>query len=315
MKKISVHIVTYNSAEFIGDCIQSVLGQSYPVSQIIVVDNNSRDNSLDILSAFNKQIELYRNPINKGFAGGHNQAISHSNADYYLVLNPDVILGPDYVKHIVSFLEMREDVGSCTGRLLSRPSPDIIDSTGLIIRKNRRAFDRGMGDLSVDWEKSSEVFGVSGAAAVYTRKMVEDLSFQGQFFDESFFAYKEDVDVAWRARLLGWKSFYIAEAVAYHERGWKKGKRTEKSLMIRRHSYINRYRMIVKNDSWKFVGKHLPFILPYELASLAILLLREPLVLSAWVQFIKDWEQLKHWRKAIQKKRKDKDREVYRFFV
>ncbi|MFC6231004.1 glycosyltransferase family 2 protein [Paenibacillus allorhizosphaerae] len=313
MKKVSIHIVTFNSEAYIRDCLECVMKQTYPIEQIIIVDNNSQDGTLTILEDFKGNIMVVRNDENVGFASGHNQAIRMSSSDYFLVLNPDVKLCPDYILCLIRISEMDSKIGSLTGKLLLGQSPDQIDSTGLIITKSRRAFDRGASQSS-EFVFEEEVFGVSGAAAFYNREMVKDISIDDCFFDEDFFAYKEDVDVAWRARLLGWKAYYSPEALAYHERGWKKESRSQIPLRIRRYSYINRYKIIVKNDHWLYVLKHIIPILSYEVPSFLYFLMKEPLVLGSWKDFWNKFGDLLRKRKMVQSKRRARFGQLYSFF-
>ncbi|MEC0093588.1 glycosyltransferase family 2 protein [Paenibacillus macquariensis] len=307
---VSVHIVTYNSADDIARCLQAVEAQTYPISQIIVVDNASSDCTVEQVESqshlITDQLLLVRNQANVGFAPAHNQAITLSSTDYILVLNPDVTLNPDYIKLLIEVMQERADIGSATGKLLLSSNPDVVDSTGLIMNNNCRAFDRGAGDLASQWNESGEVFGASGAAALYSRTMVEDISVHDEFFDSDFFAYKEDVDVAWRAQLLGWKSYYLAEAIGYHARGWKQGGRNAQPLFLRRVSYINRYKMMYKNLDSSSIFKSFIRILPYEIASNGYFLIREPKLLGAWGAFWRQLPLLRAKRKEIANKRKRK---------
>lgn len=316
MKTVSVHIVTFNSEGDIGACLDALSKQTYPLAQIVIVDNASEDKTVEVVNQYRQAIELdlVPNESNIGFAPAHNQAIQMTSSDYVLVLNPDIVLDQHYVERLVACLEEHADVGSCTGKLLSQADPHLIDSTGLVMRKTRRAFDRGAGEQAADWHASSEVFGVSGAAAMYDRKMIDEVSVDGLFYDESFFAYKEDVDVAWRAQLLGWRAYYIAEAVAYHERGWKQGGRQRIPLYVRRHSYINRYKMMIKNESKLYVARHSLYIISYELLSLGYFVLKEPRVLGAWLAFWRELGELLHKRKMIMSRRKVNFGDVYRWF-
>ncbi|MFL0556292.1 MULTISPECIES: glycosyltransferase family 2 protein [Paenibacillus] len=305
---VSIQIVTYNSAKDIEECLDAVRQQTYPIQEMIVIDNASTDGTVERVRAYIEQthannIHLVANSTNTGFAPAHNQGIRMTQSDYVLVLNPDVQLGTEYVERLVRGMEQRPEVGSATGLLILKSSPDIVDSTGLLMNGIWRAFDRGAGEPASRCRASGEVFGVSGAAAMYRRKMIEELSMDGEFFDADFFAYKEDVDVAWRANLLGWKAYYCAEAVATHERGWKKGSRHTQPLFIRRYSYINRYKMIYKNLSGARWMKHLPKLLAYELASNGYMLLREPKVLGAWKDFFDKMPDLKKKRREIQRRR------------
>lgn len=316
---VSIQIVTYNSAEHIVNCLEAVFSQSYPIAQVIIVDNASTDSTHRLLEPFEKRALFLFNKHNLGFAPAHNQALTHSIGDFCLILNPDVTLHSKYVENLIKVMSSDARIGSTTGKLLFKAAPEIIDSTGLVINKARRAFDRDAGQMDPNIEHQTEehveVFGVSGAAAMYSRSMVNDVLMEGQFFDETFFAYKEDVDVAWRAQLFGWSSFYVPEALAFHERGWKGGSRNKQPLFIRRHSYINRYRMLLKNDRLSYMLRHFAHVLPYEIASLGYLMLREPKVLRAWLSLLSDLPQLLRQRKKIQAKSKQlRLKDVYRFF-
>ncbi|EES72759.1 glycosyltransferase, group 2 family protein [Paenibacillus sp. oral taxon 786 str. D14] len=305
---VTIQIVTYNSANDIAECLDGVRLQTYPIQEIIVIDNASKDETVERVRAYIEQthvnnIHLVVNPTNTGFAPAHNQGICMTQSDYVLVLNPDVQLGTEYVERLVGIMEQRPEVGSATGLLILKSSPDVVDSTGIVMNGIWRAFDRGAGGSASQWRESGEVFGVSGAAAMYRRAMIDELSIDGEFFDADFFAYKEDVDVAWRANLLGWKAYYCAEAVATHERGWKKGSRHTQPLFIRQYSYINRYKMIYKNLSGYRWIQHLPKLLAYELASNGYMLLREPKVLGAWKDFFDKLPELREKRREIQRRK------------
>jgi len=281
---VSVCIVTYNSASDIEDCLHAVLRQSFPLASVVVVDNASTDDTREVLARFGERIHIVLNERNNGFAGGQNQAIAASGpSDYVLVLNPDVSLEPDYVAEIVAAMERDPRIGSATGMLVRADQPDTMDSAGLVLRPDRNAADLAAGEPAADWTSPREIFGVSGAAAMYRRAMIEDVSDNGQFFDEDFFAYKEDVDVAWRARHLGWKAVYVPSARAVHRRGWKPGGRRSVPLFVRRHSYQNRFFLLIKNEP---AGPHLFLLIPrllfVEAAKLGYILLREPGLLACW---------------------------------
>ncbi|ANE47059.1 hypothetical protein SY83_13180 [Paenibacillus swuensis] len=313
--KLSVHIVTYNSAEDINDCLQAVFKQTYPIREIIIIDNASTDGTKEQLQKYRERCRVSINSSNVGFAQGHNQAIQLSNADYYLVLNPDVVLHPDYLYHLMKIVENNPAVGSLTGKLLSAEHPDLIDSTGLDIKASRRCFDRGQGQPEANFNEPAEVFGVSGAAALYSRAMVEDISWKGEFFDETFFAYKEDIDVAWRAQIRGWTSRYVPEATAHHERGWKPKSRNSRPLFIRKYSYINRYQMMLKNESPLYMLRGAFRILPFEIASFGYMLLKEPQVLGAWVDLVRNIPEILEKRRHLMRGRKRGWKEIYRFFT
>jgi GT2 family glycosyltransferase len=314
MSTVSVHVVTYNSAAYIQDCLNAILNQTYPIHSIIVIDNASSDKTEELLQPYRHQLMYVGNTQNVGFAAGHNQAMRLSEAEYVLVLNPDVTMHPDYVSFLMQQCELDSSLGSATGKLLFKQSPEVIDSTGLMITKSRRGFDRGAGKNSGGWNESSDVFGVCGAAALYSNKLVEDISVDGCFFDEDFFAYKEDVDVAWRSRIKGWGALYCADAIAYHDRGWKKGSRSQTPLFVRKLSYINRYKMIIKNDSMKYLLFHCIPLMIYEIMSLGYFIIKEPKVLTAWVDLFQKMSSLLQKRKVIQSTRKSEFSKIYTYF-
>lgn len=303
---ISVQIVTFNSSSDIISCLKSISKQTYPIDQVIIVDNNSSDLSDEMIVSMKNSVSttltLIRNKENLGFAPAHNQALQYSDSDYVLVLNPDVILHHNYISEIISCINSDLNIGSATGMLVRKENKNTIDSTGLTMNGAWKASDRGAEENSSLWNKSDYVFGVSGAAAIYSRKMILDISIYGEFFDSDFFAYKEDVDVAWRANLLGWKSYYCASAIAYHERGWKKGGRKKQPLFIRQVSYINRYKMIYKNFTQIPSLIDICKLIIYELTSNMYILFREPKVLAAWINFIRSWPTLKKKRSFLKKR-------------
>lgn len=300
MPTISVCIVTYNSAKDIKFCLDAIAKQSYPIESIVVVDNASIDDSVDIVKGWPGNVQLVVNSVNNGFAGGQNQAIAQTNSEYVLILNPDVILDPGYLSEIMAYMHRNPSIGSATGQLSMAERPETIDSAGLAMKYNRQVYDLGVGEPISKWGESSLVFGVSAAAAVYRRELIQDISYNGQFFDETFFAYKEDVDVAWRANHLGWLSYYVPSAKALHRRGWREGGRKEIPLFIRRHSYQNRFFTLIKNEP---AGWHLLTLIPIlfiaEVSKLGYITIFEPGLLSCWKTIITQYPIMHKKRKWL----------------
>ncbi len=196
------------------------------------------------IDAVKPQIIYIKNPDNAGFGRPHNQAIRQAKGEFILLLNYDAILSAGYINNVLKPFR-DEKVGAVQGKLLRydfekkelRKSPEdanlnIIDTTGLRMFKNRRIVCIGQGEPDRgQYEKETEVFGADGAVPVYRAKALEDTKllilkhnprhekYSYEYFDEDFFMYKEDVDLAWRLRLAGWKTIYAPGAVAYHGRG------------------------------------------------------------------------------------------------
>lgn len=309
MPTASVCIVTYNSVDDIESCLQAVLKQTFPVESIVVIDNASTDGTAERVKTYSEQVQFIANEVNNGFAGGQNQAIRQTRSDYVLVLNPDVTLDPNYLFEIISYMEQDKAVGSATGQLVFASNQDIVDSAGLGMKRTRNAYDLGAGEPAANWNLPTAVFGVSGAAAVYRSAMIRDIEFEGEFFDEQYFAYKEDVDVAWRAQTLGWTSYYLPSAKAVHHRGWKKGGRSSVPLFVRQHSYQNRFFTLLKNEP---VGWHTlvigPLIFLTEVMKLGYIVIREPGLLRCWPAILRILPCMLRKRQWIQKKVKQKNR-------
>jgi GT2 family glycosyltransferase len=253
---VSVLITTYNSAAMLEACLDSVFQQDYPSVEIIVIDNASSDKTRDILENIDRKAQVVFNEENAGFAAAQNQAISLAHGDWLLSLNPDVVLSKDFVSKLVAGGEAEPNIGTVCGKLLrwlpqqAEGRTQIIDSTGIHFLRNLRHLDRGSDEPDLgQYEQSEYVVGATGAAALYRRAMVEDVSMNGEFFDEDFFVYREDADVAWRAQLMGWKCLYTPAAVAWHVRRVTPERFKDLPDLINRHSIKNRFLMRAKNLS------------------------------------------------------------------
>jgi GT2 family glycosyltransferase len=296
---VSIGLVTWNSAACLTATLEALAQQSYPDFEIVVVDNASNDDSVNRARSYLPNAQLILNHENRGFCGGHNQAIRASHGIYYMALNPDVVMNPNYISALVDALESRPECGSAAGKLLQ--APGIIDSTGLVINRRRQQYLRGHGELDLDqYDQPNEIFGVDGAAPLYRMAMLQAASWQGEVFDESFFAYKEDVDLAWRARLLGWSSCYVPNAIAIHPRTFRPGQdgggRRDLSRLARLHSIKNRYLLLIKNESSAGWRRDWARILFYDLKILGYLVLLERDSLPAFGLLRKAWARAQAWR-------------------
>src|SRR5512140_1454782 len=260
---VSVTIVTYNSGRFIKRCLESVLSQRYRLKEIIVVDNASCDGTIDILEQFEDRCQVYYNDENVGFAAAQNQAIRLSSGEWVLTLNPDVLLLPNFIQALVDAGQFDSAIGSVCGKLLTMsahfeiPSRPVVDSTGIYFNPMLRHLDRGSQEVdNGHYLKHEYVFGATAAAALYRRKMIDDIAFDGEFFDSDFFVYREDADVAWRAQLMGWNCIYVPQARGYHVRNVLPGNRRALPPEINMHSVKNRFLMRVKNISGDLYGRH-----------------------------------------------------------
>ncbi len=300
---VSIGLVTWNSSAYLQNCLSALTAQDHANRELIVVDNGSNDDSLSIVSQLASPAAVIRNEGNTGFCHAHNQAIAASHGAYYLALNPDVEMQPGFIRSLVRVLEQDPACGSALGKLLlprDAQGACLLDSTGLFLDRKRRQWARGHGEVDAgQYDRAGEVFGPDGAAPLYRRQMLEDIKIQGEYFDESFFAHKEDVDVAWRARLFGWTCRYEPAAVAFHRRSFRPGRREVMSSEIRLHAVKNRYFLLVKNETaagWRRDWLH---ILWYDLKILVYMLLFERSSLAALGLLRRALPRLRLWRREI----------------
>lgn len=265
MNSVSIHIVTYNNEKLIKKCIRCLLLQTYKNFSILVIDNASLDQTVEICRKL--PIQLVTNRKNIGYAAAHNQGVRLTKSKYILTLNADVFLQKDFLKFMVFSLEKEMRVGSAAGFLLRinglQETPSCIDGTGLFMRKNRRQGLLHEGEQIHTLEKRY-ILGPDGAAAFYRRKMLEDIAIQKEIFDEDFFMHKEDVDIVWRAQRAGWKSLFVPDAIAWHIRTFRSGQRKNIPTSLRSMALRNRYLLLIKNDTGPYFLRDIVSILFYE---------------------------------------------------
>jgi len=320
---ISVTIVTWNSAGPLRECLDSIQRQTFPDIEVIIVDNASTDDTLSLLKQTNPAWRVIFNPRNTGFAAGQNQAIRASSGSWVLCLNPDVVLHKDFVSQLVAPGNAYPDVGGLCGKLLRWHSPneprhpEIIDSTGIYFTRNMRHLDRGAEEPDHgQYDRAQYVFGATGAAALFRREFIDAVSVDGQFFDEEFFSYREDADLAWRAQLMGQKYLYTPSAIAWHVRRVTPERREQLPFEINWHSIKNRWLMRAKNASGWLCWR-LFFPLAWrDLLIFGHALLREPRMLSAclycWRSDVR--ARIARKRAIIQERRKVSDRDLLWWF-
>jgi len=321
---VSVTIVTYNSARFISQCLQYVLEQDHPQLDVIVIDNASADETAALLvpwNAFEGRVRVVHNSTNTGFAQAQNQAIKLSSSDWILTLNPDVRLTREFVTMMIAAGQAESDIGSVAGKLLAM-SPDfevppapVIDSTGIYFTPGFRHFDRaGKQPDTGAYEQCEYVFGVTGAAALYRRRMVDNVAVNGDFFDPDFFAYREDADVAWRAQLLGWKCAYTPCAIAYHVRTVLPSERSSVASVLNMHSVKNRFLMRIKNATPKLYLRCLWAVTFRDLVVIAACFLREWSSLAAFPIVLRAFKRKWAERTLIMQRRRSSDKYINAWF-
>lgn len=317
---VSILITTYNSAAYLKACLESVLKQEFSNREIIIIDNASSDGTRGILREFETRTRVIYNDTNRGFSGGQNQAITHASGDWMLSLNPDVLLSPNFISKLVEAGESDARIGTVCGKLLrwgaNGERTNVIDSTGIYFLRNLRHLDRGNGEVDRgQYEVPEYVFGATGAAALYRRKMVEEITSGGEFFDDDFFAYREDADVAWRAQLMGWTCLYTPQAVAWHVRRVTPERFKQLPDEINRHSIKNRFLMRAKNISWALYWRLFIPIAVRDLLIFGYCVLCNRGLLSGLSLFWTKRGSIAKKRSWVQSHRRISDRELARWFA
>lgn len=318
---VSVTIVTWNSAQHLGECFASLAQQDCRDFEVVIVDNASSDQTRKILGDVESRWRVIYNDSNAGFAAGQNQAIAASAGEWVLCLNPDVLLSPDFISALVRAGETHPEAGSLCGKLLrwdaaaQRHRTKIIDSTGIFFTRNMRHLDRGAEEVdSGQYERMQYVFGATGAAAMFRRDFIRSVSVEGEFFDEEFFAFREDADLAWRAQLMGWKCFYVPSAVAWHVRRVTPERRRDLPLVINWHSVKNRFLMRGKNASGWLCWKLFFPVAWRDLMTLGYALVGDWRMISAVFYPFRAFGSIRRKRAIIQSRRKVSDRDLLWWF-
>lgn len=313
--RVTVGIVTWNSAEFVEPCVGAVRAQTHRPIDLRIADNDSSDGTRSILERVTEPSERRYFGSNTGFSAAHNAIIRATRGDYYLALNPDVVLDPVFVARLVTALESSPRAGSASGKLMRGPTSDIIDSTGIIMLPSQRHLDRGADETDTgQYATPGQIFGPSGAAAFYRRAMLEDVTNAGEYFDEDFFAYREDADLAWRAQLLGWSSLYVPEARASHVRRVTPERRRGLPPEVNRYSVRNRFLLRIKNQP---PGHALAFLVPAlwrDLQVVGYVVLRERSSLGGLADVVRLLPRTLAKRRAIQRRRVMATRELNEWF-
>lgn len=314
--KVTVSIVTFNSRREIGRCLDAILAQTAPSFQVVVWDNGSTDGTAQFLQSWSdSRVSVFLSQENVGFCVAHNRAIAGCDSEFVLILNPDCYLAPDYLEKAVQAAMDDARIGSVAGKLYRLHSADQsiesarrelrLDATGMFLTPSFRHFDRGSNEPEAGrFEKPEWVFGVTGAAAFYRRLMLEEITVEGEYFDEAFFAFREDADLAWRMQSAGWRCLYAPDAVGYHLRKVFPDNRSQVAKVINMHSVKNRFLFRLNNVDWKTGLRFLIPMIGRDLAVIGYALLVERSSIPGLTYVLRNFSCRWRRRKIIQGRRK-----------
>ena len=307
---ISVVIINYNAANFLRGNINSLINQTVKFKEIIIIDNNSSDDSKKIINQFQGIKKILLNQ-NTGYARGANIGISECRSDLILIANTDIILDEHFNRNVIKKFESDKKISMLSPKIL-RFDRETIDSAGQAPSLALYPSEIGYGKKkNKRLESERKIFSVCGAATVFRTEDLERLKIDNEYYDEDFFIFWEDFDIGWRASLLGMKVFYFPDAVVYHYRSatMKRNLFTRFSLSLGRSSSIkyhlikNRYLCLIKNFRFKQFWWSIPFIILKDLVWVTMLTLSSPKII---INLFKSGEQV---RRALRKRKIIKNHE------
>ena len=261
METVAYVIVTWNNAEIIARCVDSILSQVGVTPEIFVLDNASADSTAEVVRAY-PEVHLIESTKNHGYAKGNNilihKALEDTSAKWVALINSDATLDPAWTQSLLEFALPRTNLAAVQGLTLDYYNHEIVDSEHIFVSGRLQGIQYGYGSPA---EMASyyprKVFGVNTAAAMYSREFIQaHIDPDSFFFDERFYMYYEDVDVAYRALVAGFDAYFVPSAVAYHmgSVSAKKRKQAYSQSMVAR----NQMAMVFKNTPRKVLLRSLP---------------------------------------------------------
>lgn len=283
-------VVNFNQRELLRSCLQSLLsafGAMRGSSEIVVIDNASTDGSREMVERDFADVRVIGLAANIGFAGAAQLGVTEALGEWLFYINNDATVDKAALAIMLEEGRRYDDVGAVAALMRFSDRPEIVNSAGLQVDQLGIAFDLGLGAHSADVSLPvAEVFGACAGAALYRRAMLEQVG----GFDTSFFMYLEDADLAWRARLAGWRTLLAPEAVVLHHHSKSAGHRSDfKYYLVGR----NRVRMLAKSASTAHLLRFAPRILLYDVAYVAYALAVD----RTWAPLHGRMRGLRDWRR------------------
>lgn len=209
----SVVIPHWNGRQFLDDCLNSLRQQSYESIEVIIVDNHSEDGSQAYIKQHYPEVTLIELAENRGFTGACNAGMETAQGEIIALLNNDTEVDPHWAQAIVSAFEAHDDVGLVASKMLLFDQRDHIHTVGDGFTLDGRAFNRGVWEEdSGQYDDEAYVFGACGGSSAYRRVVLDEIG----LLDDDYFFLLEDIDLAWRAQLAGWRTLYTPHAIVYH---------------------------------------------------------------------------------------------------
>ncbi len=233
---LSIIIPNWNGKQFLQECFDSLMNQSYKNFEIIFVDNGSTDDSVDFVQErYGKYVKIIRNEKNLGFTGGCNVGIRFSSGEFIILLNNDIWAHPNWLEELSKAIDIDHKIGMWGSKIYSYYNRDMIEAVGELIYWD--GLCRAKGQYEKDhgqYENFEEILFPPGCGAMYRKRVFEEIG----LFDEDFFTYADDAEIGIRARLAGWKGLYVYKAILYHKNSGTGGQHSPfKAFYVERNRF------------------------------------------------------------------------------
>jgi GT2 family glycosyltransferase len=273
----------------------------------LVIDNASTDATAEI--ARRHDVQRVAVAPRRPYTEAMNTGLRRMGTDAVAFLQADTFISRGYRAACLAALADPQ-VGSVAPKLLRTTGPGdhdrlpLLDAAGMSVDRRRKNSLVGHGQPLHAYSSAAEAFGADGAAAMYRRQALDDCAIDGEIFDENMPGWGCDADLAWRARLLGWRSRYEPAAVVHHIRSYSPTTRAAASAEDRRTQFRNRYLMMAKNDSLRDLLRDAGPLLVYEVLALGYAVLREPELLRGYLEAVRRLPGARARRRVIQARRR-----------
>jgi GT2 family glycosyltransferase len=240
---VSAIVVNLNGGAMLLECLESLFAQTWTDLEVILVDNGSRDGSAEAArSRFGERLRFVGNDKNLGFARGNNQGFEIARGQWMFLLNNDAVVDRDCIATLMGFVADRPEVGSLACRVVRYDQPNFFDSTGLLLYPDGVCRSRGWEEKDIgQYDRAEDVLAPHGCAAAYRRTMLDEAG----WFDESYFAYLEDLDLGMRAQLCGWTCWYVPDARVRHRKSKTSGNASRfKAYHVERNRIFNAIKLL-----------------------------------------------------------------------
>jgi GT2 family glycosyltransferase len=297
----TILLISQDHAAYLRRSLPAAMAQE--AAEVVVIDNASSDATGALTAEHGARALRFDRRVS--WAAANNAGIAAAGGDAVLLLNADCFLEPGFLAAARPRLD-EPGVGMVAPKLIrtaggSRSDHiDAIDCVGMVVDRRRKNNLAGHGRPSLAYGLPGRCFGPDGAAALYRRDLLEDCAVGGPPLDEDFQSWAADVDLAWRAQMLGWGCVYEPSAVAYHVRSYSPSTRAGMPERERRLQFRNRYLMMVKNDTLQDVHSDVHRIAAYEIAALGYVMLRERHLLGGYREAMRLLPGMRRKRRAIQ---------------